>query len=62
MTEHERPTDDTPGGEDLGPKDADDATMADAGLGGPPAASATPVGQGDEPGTGSDEDDEDDAS
>lgn len=43
----------------LGPKDAsDDATMADMGLGGPPAESATPTGQGEEDGVGASEDQE----
>jgi hypothetical protein len=45
--------------DDLGPKEGtDDSTKADMGLGGPPAQSATPVGQGDEPGTGADVDDD----
>lgn len=57
MTDH--PADDREN--ELGPEDtSDDSTMADMGLGGPPAASATPVGQGDEPGTGADEDPDED--
>ena len=48
-----------PNDEDLGPEEtADDSTAADMGLGGPPATSATPVGQGDEDGTGSESDDD----
>lgn len=39
--------------EELGPKEnTDDSTLADMGLSGTPAASATPIGQGDEPGAG----------
>ena len=46
--------------DDLGPeKTSDDATVADMGLGGTPATSATPVGQGEESGTGAEEDDRD---
>lgn len=42
--------------DELGPEEtSDDSTMADMGLGGPPADSATPVGQGDEAGTGADD-------
>ena len=55
MSDHDDapdPTDAEPG-----PKEgADDATMADAGLTGTPARSATPVGQGDGPGVGADVD------
>ena len=41
----------------LGPKEnTDDATMADMGLTGTPARSATPAGQGDEAGVGAEED------
>ena len=46
--------------DELGPKDnTDDSTLADMGLAGDPAGSATPVGQGDEPGTGAERDDRD---
>lgn len=52
---------DEDGNEDqLGPKESsDDSTMADMGLSGPPAASSTPVGQGDEPGPGASEEQDD---
>lgn len=41
---------------DLGPKDnTDDSTLSDMGLTGTPATSSTPVGQGDEPGSGADD-------
>lgn len=63
MTHHDD-TADEPDGNDLGPEEnTDDSTKSDMGMGGPPAQSATPVGQGDEPGTGAEErpDDEDDS-
>lgn len=45
--------------DELGPEEtSDDSTMADMGLGGTPADSATPIGQGEEPGTGAHEHDE----
>ena len=48
--------------EDLGPKEnTDDSTLADMGLAGPPAASSTPVGQGDEAGPGARQDRDDSA-
>ena len=48
-----------------GPREnTDDATQADMGMGGPPAQSATPVGQGEDDGagTGDPEDTSDDSS
>lgn len=40
-------------GDDLGPKEGtDDSTKSDMGMTGPPAQSATPVGQGEGPGAG----------
>lgn len=47
--------------EQLGPKaTSDDATMADMGMGGPPADSATPTGQGEDDGVGAADPDQDD--
>lgn len=66
---HDRPTeDDLPEpdrgnrtGSQLGPKaTSDDATLADMGLGGPPAESTTPEGQGEEEGVGAADRDQDD--
>lgn len=49
-------------GDELGPKEGtDDSTKSDMGLTGRPAQSATPVGQGEGPGVGAEDDSADDA-